>query len=106
MPFPAPSAFLGKIKEAFDRNPGLQNLLLDDFFRAAVEQSQVRAIEGLWDHRGSCGTGSDSIQVICGPGEGQDHQGPCRNTLKDRVVVPYGASGKTGSGSPVGASWA
>lgn len=34
------SVFLGKIKEAFDRNPALQNLLLDDFFRAAVEQCQ------------------------------------------------------------------
>src|SRR3954454_16423612 len=27
------SRFLGKIKEAFDKNPGLHNLLVDDFFR-------------------------------------------------------------------------
>ena len=30
------SAFLGKIKQAFDRNPKLTNLLLDPFFRKAV----------------------------------------------------------------------
>ena len=35
------SVFLGKIKDAFDRNPQLQNLLLDDFFKAAVENCQV-----------------------------------------------------------------
>jgi len=34
------SAFLGNIKEAFDRNPGLENLLLDPFFREKVEQAQ------------------------------------------------------------------
>lgn len=34
------SVFLGKIKDAFDRNPGLQNLLLDDFFKSAVEDCQ------------------------------------------------------------------
>jgi len=32
--------FLGKIKEAFDKYPGLQNLLLDDYFRNAIEKSQ------------------------------------------------------------------
>jgi 6-phosphogluconate dehydrogenase len=34
------SAFLGKIKEAFDRNPNLTNLLLDPFFKNAVEKAQ------------------------------------------------------------------
>lgn len=34
------SAFLGKIKEAFDNNPLITNLLLDPFFREKVEQSQ------------------------------------------------------------------
>jgi 6-phosphogluconate dehydrogenase len=34
------SAFLGKIKEAFDRNPKLTNLLLDPFFKDAVEKAQ------------------------------------------------------------------
>src|SRR4029077_1699191 len=34
------SAFLGKIKEAFDKNPKLMNLLLDDFFRKALKESQ------------------------------------------------------------------
>ncbi|MBN1639927.1 MAG: decarboxylating NADP(+)-dependent phosphogluconate dehydrogenase, partial [Anaerolineae bacterium] len=34
------SAFLGKIKEAFDKNPGLTNLLLDDYFKEAVESAQ------------------------------------------------------------------
>ena len=34
------SAFLGKIKEAFDNNPKLSNLMLDDFFRKAIKDSQ------------------------------------------------------------------
>ena len=34
------SAFLGNIKEAFDRVPGLENLLLDPFFCAEVENAQ------------------------------------------------------------------
>ncbi len=32
--------FLGNIKEAYDNNPGLQNLLLDHYFKAAIENSQ------------------------------------------------------------------
>ncbi len=34
------SLFLGKIKEAFDRNPGLENLLLDPYFREVVLRAQ------------------------------------------------------------------
>jgi len=34
------SVFLGKIKEAFDKNPDLTNLLLDPFFKEAVEKGQ------------------------------------------------------------------
>jgi 6-phosphogluconate dehydrogenase len=34
------SAFLGKIKEAFDKNPELNNLLLDDYFKDTVVNSQ------------------------------------------------------------------
>ncbi len=34
------SAFLGDIKAAFDKNPNLENLLLDDFFKAAVDKAQ------------------------------------------------------------------
>jgi 6-phosphogluconate dehydrogenase len=34
------SAFLGKIKDAFDNNPELDNLLLDPFFKNAVEKIQ------------------------------------------------------------------
>jgi 6-phosphogluconate dehydrogenase len=34
------SRFLGKIKEAFDANPKLSNLLLDKFFRAAIKECQ------------------------------------------------------------------
>lgn len=32
--------FLGKIKEAFDKNPKLQNLLLDDYFKAVIKNNQ------------------------------------------------------------------
>jgi 6-phosphogluconate dehydrogenase len=35
------SAFLGKIKEAFDRNPGLRNLLLDPYFKQQIEGAQA-----------------------------------------------------------------
>ncbi len=35
------SVFLGKIKEAFDTNPNLVNLLLDPFFTNAVENAQT-----------------------------------------------------------------
>lgn len=35
------SSFLGKIKEAFDNNPKLSNLLLDEFFKETIESSQA-----------------------------------------------------------------
>jgi 6-phosphogluconate dehydrogenase len=35
------SAFLGKIKEAFDRNPKLVNLLVDPYFSAEVQRAQA-----------------------------------------------------------------
>ena len=34
------SVFLGKIRDAFDKNPDLTNLVLDPFFKDAIEQSQ------------------------------------------------------------------
>ncbi|MBR3286383.1 MAG: decarboxylating NADP(+)-dependent phosphogluconate dehydrogenase [Bacteroidales bacterium] len=34
------SVFLGKIKAAFDKNPGLQNLLLDDYFKDKLSEAQ------------------------------------------------------------------
>lgn len=35
------SAFLANIKQAFDENPALENLLLDDFFRQAIHTAQA-----------------------------------------------------------------
>jgi 6-phosphogluconate dehydrogenase len=35
------SAFLGQIKEAFDKNPSLANLLLDDYFKEQVDAAQA-----------------------------------------------------------------
>jgi len=35
------SAFLGKIKQAFDTNPALENLLLDPFFKDAMAEAQL-----------------------------------------------------------------
>ena len=35
------SVFLGKIKEAFDKNPNLENLLLDPFFTGIIEDAQA-----------------------------------------------------------------
>ncbi|KAG7212736.1 hypothetical protein KM043_013003 [Ampulex compressa] len=37
------SAFLGNIKQAFDKNPKLSNLLLDDFFAQAMKDCQASA---------------------------------------------------------------
>jgi len=34
------SAFLGKIKEAYDNNAGLNNLLLDPFFKNKIEHAE------------------------------------------------------------------
>jgi 6-phosphogluconate dehydrogenase len=34
------SIFLGKIKEAFENNPGLLNLMLDPYFRKILEKSE------------------------------------------------------------------
>lgn len=50
------SAFLGKIKEAFDRNPMLANLLLDPFFKEKIESAQASwrrvvstaVVHGVW----------------------------------------------------------
>ncbi len=35
------SRFLGKIKEAFDKNPAIENLLLDSFFSSALNEYQA-----------------------------------------------------------------
>lgn len=35
------SVFLGNIKEAFDNNPELENLMLDDFFKEKIEGAQA-----------------------------------------------------------------
>jgi len=35
------SVFLGDIKKAFDKNPGLENLLLDPYFKEIVEKAQA-----------------------------------------------------------------
>ena len=50
------SVFLGKIKEAFDKNPHLSNLLLDPFFKERIESSQeawrrvvsTAILNGVW----------------------------------------------------------
>ena len=33
------SAFLGKIKDAYDQNPGLNNLLLDEYFKTEINNA-------------------------------------------------------------------
>ena len=35
------SAFLAKIKDAYDKNPGLMNLLLDDYFKEQIDNAQA-----------------------------------------------------------------
>ncbi|HSV16104.1 MAG TPA: hypothetical protein VLI90_17720, partial [Tepidisphaeraceae bacterium] len=41
------SRFLGKIKEAFDTNPKLNNLLLDDFFSSTLNKYQESWRKGI-----------------------------------------------------------
>jgi len=41
------SRFLGKIKEAFDKNPKLNNLLLDDFFSSTLNKYQESWRKGI-----------------------------------------------------------
>ena len=35
------SVFLGKIKDAFDKDPGLRNLLTDDYFKGVIDRCQA-----------------------------------------------------------------
>ncbi|HUI29598.1 MAG TPA: decarboxylating NADP(+)-dependent phosphogluconate dehydrogenase [Candidatus Acidoferrales bacterium] len=50
------SVFLGKIKEAFDKNPDLSNLLLDPFFKNKIDSAQdswrrvisTAVLNGIW----------------------------------------------------------
>lgn len=50
------SAFLGKIKVAFDNNPNLSNLLLDPFFKSKIKEAQqswrkvisTAVMNGIW----------------------------------------------------------
>ncbi len=50
------SKFLGRIKEAFDKNPDLTNLLLDPFFKETIDHSQeswrrvlsTAILNGIW----------------------------------------------------------
>jgi 6-phosphogluconate dehydrogenase len=50
------SVFLGKIKEAFGKNPKLSNLLLDPFFKSKIEAAQdswrrvisIAILNGIW----------------------------------------------------------
>ncbi|HEX7362419.1 MAG TPA: decarboxylating NADP(+)-dependent phosphogluconate dehydrogenase [Bryobacteraceae bacterium] len=43
------SRFLGKIKEAYDKNPGLSNLLMDDFFSGVLNTYQPAWRQALID---------------------------------------------------------
>ncbi|MGH9609844.1 MAG: decarboxylating NADP(+)-dependent phosphogluconate dehydrogenase [Bryobacteraceae bacterium] len=43
------SRFLGKIKEAYDKNPGLNNLLMDDFFSGVLNNYQPAWRQALID---------------------------------------------------------
>jgi len=50
------SAFLEKIKDAYHKDSGLSNLLLDTFFKAKIEQAQeswrriisTAVLNGIW----------------------------------------------------------
>ena len=49
------SRFLGKIKDAFDKNPALSNLLLDDYFKGEISKAQAgwRNVEAMAALKGS-----------------------------------------------------
>ena len=61
------SRFLGKIKEAFDKNAELENLLLDSFFSGALNQYQAswRKASGACGRDGSADPGIlDGLGVL------------------------------------------
>ena len=47
--------FLNRIKEAFDRNPQLENLMLDPFFSSILEGSSGKLAPGGFDRNSSRG---------------------------------------------------
>jgi 6-phosphogluconate dehydrogenase len=61
--------FLGNIKEAYDNNPELQNLLLDDYFKNAIDNAQVswrKVIATAVEHGISIPTFSSAIAYYDG----------------------------------------
>ena len=76
------SVFLGKIKEAFDKNPKLTNLLLDPFFREAIKDCQRswRKVVGLGGPQGH-------------PGAGLQHRAGLLRLLSQRTAAGQPAAG-------------
>ena len=79
------SVFLGKIKEAFDANPGLTNLLLDPFFRDKVVTQPGRLAPGRLDGDPERGAGAGVRhrahllrRLPCRAPAGQPAAGPAR----------------------------
>ena len=79
------SRFLGKIRDAFDKTPDLHNLLLDDFFKTAIDE---RPGELAACNRESGGNGRP------GPGD-VDRPGVLRR-LPSRLVACQPVAGSTG----------
>ena len=59
------SVFLAKIKEAFDQNPRLSNLLLDPFFRERIQRSQQAWRRVVSDSRPATASGSRPCRRPC-----------------------------------------
>ena len=83
--------FLGNIKQAFEKNPNLSNLLLDEFFKTAIQNCQVGAILGGGGFHAGVALNIHSSQIL-GGGGGVSCWGGVKhsfipNTALQRMVV-------------------
>ena len=78
------SRFLGKIKEAYDHNPKLANLLLDDYFRGEIKRCQ----KGLAQYRGDGGEAGN-------PGAGVQHGAGVLRPISQRGPAGEPVAGAT-----------
>ena len=94
------SVFLGRIKEAFDRNPALSNLLLDPYFMEVIERCQdswrrtVAAAVPARDPGPGLLHGPELLRrVPYGAAPGQSPAGPARLLRRTHVRAPGQAEG-------------
>ena len=92
------STFLGKIKEAYDKNPKLSNLLLDPFFREQIEAAQDGVAPGGRDGGARTASGSRPRRPRSPTSTGSA-TGGCRRTCCRRSATTSARTSTSGSTS-------